>query len=89
MFEKLKFEFQKEDNLIIEYYFKGEEEKYWRDKTRIIYGTDIKLIFFKDTKEFVAYSDVLADDYEYCAKNVDIPLLQAINQQCKELGWFE
>jgi hypothetical protein len=36
-----------------------------------------KVVFYKNIKQVLHYEEVLT-----------MPLLKAINQQCKELGWF-
>ena len=50
----------------------------------IKYTYDNKSIFFDGLNEIVILSRT-DDDYAY----MNMKLLKAINQQCKELGWFE
>lgn len=93
MFEKLGYELIQNDEKRLIYFFKGKiglyphEDK--RTKPHILYGTDKKIEFYKDTKQFKIYSQVLRDDFEYDSQCITMDELQAIIQQCKELGCLE
>ena len=67
--------------------YKKFENDYWiyfSKETNGAYPLD-RIYFIKNTKE------IKAETFTYdktLTKNVTISELQAINQQCKELGWF-
>lgn len=88
MFEKLGYE-QDKNITLIEYYNKGQKEKYknGKEKKYYVYGSDKHIIFDLQNKTFIAYSSVLLNDYEDSSREISIEELQAINKQVKELGW--
>ena len=50
------------------------------------------VLFDKEEKITSVYCDEYSEDYEYGYDEppaVDMELLKAINQQCKELGWLD
>ena len=49
------------------------------------------VLFDKEEKITSVYCDDYSEDYEYgydAPPAIDMELLKAINQQCKELGWL-
>ena len=93
MFEKLGYELIQNDEKKLIYFFKGKiglyphEDK--RTKPHILYGTDKKIEFYKDAKQFIIYSQMLREDYESDSQRITMDELQAIIQQCKELGCLD
>ena len=52
----------------------------------------IVVLFDKEQKITTVYHDEYCEDYDLCYDEppaVDMELLKAINQQCKELGWLD
>ena len=67
-------------------------ELVYENSNRLIYRDKVnKVIIFtlclKEYSAFIDRNNLDSEDAEYYSINMD--LLKAINQQCKELGWFD